>query len=294
VDPAADRVAATIPVGSGPDALAADGGSVSVANEYSSTVSRIDARTGLVTRTSAVGGGPTAVASADGRVWVGTRPLGARRGGTLVLLHTHPLLLDPAFQVDLPPMQSNGLTYDALVTYARIGGPQALRLVPDLAVGVPVPTDQGTTYVFRLRPGIDYSDGRPVRAGDFRRSLERLFRLDSPFDIYYMSIVGATACTRSRCDLARGIVTDDAARTITFHLRAPDPDFLSNLTSIAAAPITAPGSRRPSLRLRADAPRRPKFSTRSPSRPTSTSGGSFAATWGLSAPPRSRRCGGSF
>jgi YVTN family beta-propeller protein len=237
IDPTSDRVAATIPVGSEPVGLAVSGLWVSVANEYSSTVSRIDSRRDVVAQTTVLGGGPTALVAAAGRIWVATRTLGAHRGGTLVLLHTRPLSLDPALQVDSPPFQSNGLTNDALLTHTRTGGPQALLLVPDLAVGVPIPTDDGTTYTFRLRPGRRYSNGRLVRADDFRRALERLFRLDSPVSGSYTRIAGAATCTRAHCDLARGIVTDDATGTITFHLRAPDPDFLSSLTSIATAPV---------------------------------------------------------
>ena len=57
---------------------------------------------------------------------------------------------------------------------------------------------------------------------------------------YYTDIVGASACIRrpSRCDLARGIVADDASGTVTFHLTAPDPEFLYELTEQDyAAPI---------------------------------------------------------
>jgi YVTN family beta-propeller protein len=237
IDPASDRVVATISVGSEPVALAVNGTSVWVANEYASTVSRIDARRDIVVRTSPVGGGPIALAWAAGRIWVGTRALGARRGGTLVLLHTRPLSLDPALQVDLPGFQSNGLTNDALLSYIPAGGPQALQLVPDLAVSVPAATGEGTSYTFRLRPGIRYSNGQLVRAEDFRRAIERIFRLQSPRRSNYTSIVGTPSCTRARCDLRGGIVTDDATGTITFHLRAPNPDFLSNLASIASTPV---------------------------------------------------------
>jgi DNA-binding SARP family transcriptional activator/ABC-type transport system substrate-binding protein/streptogramin lyase len=236
VNPESD-VATAIPVGSDPVALAVDAGSVLVGNESSATVSRIDAGSGRLSGATAVGGGPTALVVAGGRVWVGTRPLVAHRGGTLVLLHTQPLSLDPALQSDLPPFQSNGLTYDALLTNVRTGGPQALQLVPDLAVSVPVATNGGTTYTFRLRPNIRYSNGQLVRAEDIRRAIERIFRLGSTYSSNYLGIVGATRCNKDRCDLSSGIVTDDAARTITFRLRAPDPGFRANLAAIATAPV---------------------------------------------------------
>lgn len=114
--------------------------------------------------------------------------------------------------------------------------------MPDLAVALPQPNADGRTYAFRLRPRILYSDGRPVRASDFRRELERVFRLGSPGSSYFSDIVGASACTRVRCDLSRGVVTDDALRTITFHLRAPDAAFLSNLTVGGLATPVPPGT----------------------------------------------------
>jgi YVTN family beta-propeller protein len=230
VDPRAATVAATIPVGSYPIAVAVNGGSVYVANEYSATVSRIDPRANTVGQTTRVGGGPTSLASAGGRIWVGTRAIGAHRGGTLSLLHTRPISIDPALQLDLAPAQSDGLTRDGLVATNHASGPQSLHIVPDLALSVPTPTDGGTTYIFRLRSAIRYSNGQPVRAEDFRREMERIFRLGSPGAGLFTNIIGAAGCTRSHCDLAHGIVTDNAAHTVTFHLRASDPNFLSNLT----------------------------------------------------------------
>ena len=68
---------------------------------------------------------------------------------------------------------------------------------------------------------------------DFRHAIERVFRLNYPGGAagLYAAIIGAGQCARTpgHCDLARGIVTNDRANTITFHLTAPDPDFLSKL-----------------------------------------------------------------
>jgi peptide/nickel transport system substrate-binding protein len=102
--------------------------------------------------------------------------------------------------------------------------------VPDLAVSLPTPTDGGRTYAFRLRPGVRYSTGAPVKPSDFRATIERDFEIGTKVT-YYDGIVGAARCkTRPRrCDLSHGIVADDAAKTVTFHLVAPDPDFLYKL-----------------------------------------------------------------
>ncbi len=237
IDTRTGTVTATLPVGSGPAALAVTGRSVWVANQYAGSVSRIDSQRDVVVGTAAVGGSPTALAVLGRRVWVGTQSVAQRRGGTVTLLHARPITIDPALQVDVLPLASDALTRDELVTYEHAEGVAGTRLVPDLAVNVPVPTDGGTKYTFRLRPRIRYSDGRLVRAADYRRAIERTFRLDALTKDAFKGLVGAEACTPSRCDLSRGIVADESARTVTFRLREPQPDFLANLTAAAASPV---------------------------------------------------------
>jgi len=234
IDPAHGIAGAAIPVPNDPVALAVNGRSVSVASESASSVSRIDPRRNAVVQTTAIGGGPTALAAAGGKVWVGTQALGARRGGTLRLLFQRTLSLDTALQEDVPPLQSDGLTNDALLAVARVGTSQ--RLVPDLAFTVPTPSDGGTTYTFRIRRE-PYSNGRLVQPEDFRRAIERVFRVGAGWSHLFTSIIGASACSEARCDLTRGIVVDNAHRTITFRLTRPDPGFPGSLTSLAAAPL---------------------------------------------------------
>jgi YVTN family beta-propeller protein len=241
LDPGTSRVVATIAVGSGPVALAFAEGSLWVANKFSKSVSRIDPRRNAVVRTLETAGRPTSLSATAGRVWVGTRPSGdEQRGGTLTLLGFRPSSIDPAFiSVEYPPPQFSGLTYDTLVTFERASGPEGLQLIPDLALAVPSPTDSGRTYVFRLRPGIHYSDGRPLRASDFRRGLERLFRVGSPGAGQYTAILGSAACARNprSCELSRGIAVDDPSRTVAFRLAEPDPYLLAKLAASFAVPV---------------------------------------------------------
>src|SRR5207247_5952154 len=105
---------------------------------------------------------------------------------------------------------------DGRVTDNLVPGPAVIQLVPDLALNLPLPTDGGTTYTFRLRRGIRYSDGRRLRAADFRRAIERLFRLGSDGRPLFDGIKGAARCNQTHCDLSAGIVTDEFARTVTF------------------------------------------------------------------------------
>jgi YVTN family beta-propeller protein len=243
IDPRSGSVSSTIPVGSGPSAIEAGNGSVWVANRYSGTVSRIDPNRNAVAGSVRVGGEPAALAWARTKIWVASAPVVRHRGGTLTILHTHAITIDPDLQFDLLPLQSDNLTADGLVTYNHAPGAAGTELVPDLALNLPESTDGGTTYTFRLRRGIRYSDGRLVRASDFRRSIERLFSLRhprAPERLYFTGILGADACNDARvgrCDLSQGIVTDDSSGTIIVHFRAPDRSFLPDLASRPVPPV---------------------------------------------------------
>jgi len=130
------------------------------------------------------------------------------------------------------------LTSDGLVAFEPTGGDP--RLAPDVATAIPTPTDGGLTYTFQLRPGIRYSNGEVVTPADFLRAFERGWALDAiDYMNLYGGLVGAEACGSDpgTCDLSEGIVTDDAGGTITFHLVAPDPEFVFKLTIPFAYPV---------------------------------------------------------
>jgi hypothetical protein len=179
----------------------------------------------LVGALAGCGGGGGSSAS------TGTTTAGDHRGGTLVLdWNGIGSSIDPAVDYD----QNWGLlnlVYDGLVTWKKVGGPAGNTLVPDLATSVPTPTDGGKTYTFTLRKNIRFSNGAAVKASDFLRAIEREFTVPGPVGSFYQGIVGGNACAKTpkTCDLSKGIVTDDAAGTVTFHLTQPDPDFLQKL-----------------------------------------------------------------
>jgi ABC-type transport system substrate-binding protein len=129
--------------------------------------------------------------------------------------------------------------YDSLVGYRRTGGPEGSEVVADLATSIPVPTQGGRTYVFQLRRGIRYSNGQLVRPADFRYGMERVFKVRSLGRFYYEGIVGAETCLShpQRCDLSKGIVTNDSARTVTYNLVRPDADFLDKLALPGGAAV---------------------------------------------------------
>ena len=254
IDASTGAVSDTVRVGGGPVAVAAGLGAVWVADAGTDTVIRIDPKTRRPSRRVAVGSAPSALAVTGGSVWAAaTVSRGGHRGGTLRFASPASVCncLDPAsYDGNMYPVLS--LTYDGLVAYRRIPGVGGSTIVPDLAASVPEPSDGGRTYTFQLRPGLRFSDGTPVRPEDFRASIERTVRINlatQEAPPYYAGIAGAESCSRKRCDLAKGIVTDVAARTITIHLRRPDAEFLHKLAIPLAyvLPASAPATliRRP-------------------------------------------------
>jgi YVTN family beta-propeller protein len=244
VDPRSNRVLATIPVGAGPTALAAASDGIWVANEYDDTLSRISPQSNRVDRTIQLGERPAGAVASGGAVLIALGASSAsHRGGTLTVLGSDFDSIDPARAFEDTSWATLITTNDGLTTFRRVGGAEGTQVVPDLALELPTQTDGGRTYTFRLRRGIRYSNGQLVRAEDFRRALERnIIAFGGGF--YYAGIIGTGECAARprRCDLSRGIVADDRARTVTFHLRAPDPDFLYKLALpfADAVPATTP------------------------------------------------------
>jgi YVTN family beta-propeller protein len=236
VDPRRDTVMATVPLGGAPTALTQSGGFVWVTDEQDGTLLRLDPRRDVVTAFS-VGGRPIALAAAGGGIWIAVDAAGAsHRGGTLTSINSYADIdtIDPAASTspNVAPPQLFGLTNDGLVTLNHVAGPAGTRLVPDLALALPAPTDNGRIYTFHLRPGIQYSTGAFVKPTDVIRSFERLFELDSSGASNYQAIDGEAACVAApkSCDLSQGIVADNRTGVVTFRLTQPDPDFLYKLT----------------------------------------------------------------
>jgi peptide/nickel transport system substrate-binding protein len=132
--------------------------------------------------------------------------------------------------------------YDGLVTFGKASGPASNKIVPDLATAIPTPTDGGTTYTFTLRPGIKFSTGALVTPDDVVATFERIFKVNNPnASSWYANIVGSDAClaTPATCTLPKGVIADDKAGTVTFHLKAPNPEFLDQLAVPFAAIVPA-------------------------------------------------------
>jgi YVTN family beta-propeller protein len=254
INPDTNSVTATVPTGNGPDAVALDARGVWASNEFDGNVVRIDPGRNQVAQRVSVGSRPLGLATSGDVVLVAVRHLGAdHRGGTLVLRSER--LRHGGSAIDSIDTALSGYTYtfpflrmagDGLTAFNQVSGLAGAQLVPDLATSLPKPTDGGRMYTFRLRSGIRYSNGNPVQATDFRPTFERNYALGT-FNMDYDDIVGGAQCRKhaNRCDLSRGIVADDAAHTVTFHLVQPDPNFLYKLALPFAYVLPAGTPHRP-------------------------------------------------
>lgn len=228
-----------VKTGDSPTAVIEFDGSIWVSNAGDATISRLDESSGRVSKTYAFGSSPTYLAVAGSALWVSSKAFASteHRGGILTVATVTPddamASIDPALAYDGDLYDGMAEVYDTLVTVRKSTGLTGLDLVPDLAEQLPTPTDNGLAYVFVLRPGLEYSDGEPVRASDFRRGIERTLIIEPSAAVgYFNDIVGASACTQApaHCDLSNGIVTDDRAGTVTFRLTKADPDLFGALS----------------------------------------------------------------
>lgn len=167
------------------------------------------------------------------------------RGGTMILLaHGGPGTADPQVNYTLNEWQLLIATHDGLIAFRRVGGAPGTKIVPDLAASIPKPTNGGKTYTFQVRRGIKYANGVVVKPSDFTRTFERMFKVHGPTtESFYGYIVGADKCLKkpATCSLSRGVVANDKAYTVTFHLTSPDPEFLFKL-AMPFAFVLPPGT----------------------------------------------------
>ncbi|GGB32858.1 ABC transporter substrate-binding protein [Flexivirga endophytica] len=104
---------------------------------------------------------------------------GAKKGGTLYIDdHSNPPTMDPAgiYYVDSNAFATQYM-YRTLTQFQIVKGKPVL--VPDMAEGVGKQSADGLTWTFKIRKGLKYSDGSPVKIEDFVYGLKRSFAKES-------------------------------------------------------------------------------------------------------------------
>jgi peptide/nickel transport system substrate-binding protein len=131
--------------------------------------------------------------------------------GTITfLIESMPTNLDPRVGTDAFSAHLDGLIFSSLV-----GRDDRMNMVPDLATSWEIPDP--LTYIFHLRHGVRFHDGRPFTSTDARFTFE--------------SIMNGTVKTAKRGSF-RMVASIEApdAYTLVFHLKEPYASFLWDLT----------------------------------------------------------------
>lgn len=151
-----------------------------------------------------------------------------KAGGTFTAYYTSfPDYMDPALSYTQEGWTALWTVYTPLLTYEHAEGAEGSKLVPGLAEAMPEISDDGLTYKLKLRSGLKYSDGSPVKASDFEHTIKRVLNLESGGSFLYSGIEGAEKYQedgKADADLT-GIETDDATGDITIKLTEKNGSF---------------------------------------------------------------------
>jgi len=170
---------------------------------------------------------------------------GADQVRGLIYYETYdPRSLDPALSTDVPTGEMVTLLFDGLTQFDPDG-----KLLPGLADRWTADR-KGQRYVFHLRPGVTFHDGRPLVAADVKRSFLRVLNPQTHGGRVWplLPIAGASDFADGRARDVRGIeVLGDTA--VAFTLTEPlaiFPTFLAMpVASVAPSPVPADFGQRP-------------------------------------------------
>ena len=166
---------------------------------------------------STSGGADTSAESTDTPTTSGE----AKTGGTLSAYYTSsPDYMDPALSYTQEGWTALWNVYTPLLTYKHSEGADGAELIPGLAEDLPEVSEDGLTYKLKLRDGLTFSDGTPVKASDFEHTIKRVLNLESGGSAFYLPIVGAEDYVKAGKpdgDI-KGIETNDETGEITIKL----------------------------------------------------------------------------
>jgi ABC-type transport system substrate-binding protein len=251
-------VLGSYPSGPDPERISLGGGFVWVANASARTVSQLAEDSGARRRLAAAAE-PTLVRYEKGVVWTGARPspppLPAIDGTEVRIALSGSMNAEPTQSGSILDEQRLYATCANLLGYPDTGGGRGTRLSPEVAAALPVVSQGGRRYTFRVRSGFRFSppSNEAVTAETFRHTIERA--LSPKFGTFgfaagtFEDIVGAAAYRVGKTAHVSGIAV--RGDTISFTLVRPAGDFLTRLSAPYACsvplsqPIRPRGTMRP-------------------------------------------------
>ena len=138
------------------------------------------------------------------------------------VIESNPANLDPRFGSDAQSQRLSALLFDGLVERDA-----EMNLHPDLAESWDTPTP--LTYIFHLRKGISFHDGRPVTSADVKSTID------------FLRNPSNRSPKRGAFRMIASIATPDP-HTVIFLLNEPSASFLWNLerSAVGIIPADAP------------------------------------------------------
>lgn len=160
------------------------------------------------------------------------------QGGTLKGAYTSfPDYMDPQISYTAEGWTAMRPVYIPLLTYKSAAGEEGAEIIPGLAKELPKVTNGGKTYTMFLREGLKYSNGEPIKAGDFKYAVERCFLTNSGGSPFYTDIVGAEEFAKTKKGGIAGIKVDEKTGEIVINLVKPRGTFPNELALMFVAPI---------------------------------------------------------
>jgi oligopeptide transport system substrate-binding protein len=153
---------------------------------------------------------------------------GPAQGGVFNTLWSDPPTLDPHLVTD---GTSYGIVIEIFSGLVRLGANTSNPFEPDLAESWSV-LEGGTVYEFKLRKDLQFSNGDPVTAQDFKWSFERAAHPDTASTVaeeFLGDIVGIQDIVDGDATSASGIEVVDE-RTLRLTIDAPKAYFIAKLT----------------------------------------------------------------
>ncbi|MEF2549892.1 ABC transporter substrate-binding protein [Aurantimonas sp. A2-1-M11] len=147
----------------------------------------------------------------------------AKEGGAIVITYKDDVAtLDPAIGYDWQNWSMIKSLFDGLMDYV----PGTTELRPGLAESHEISED-GQTFTFKLRPGVQFHNGREMTAEDVKFSLDRVTNpaTQSPGAGFFGMIEGYDAVAAGEADSLSGVTVVDPT-TVEIKLSRPDATFL--------------------------------------------------------------------
>ena len=191
-------------------------------------------------------GVPTASGAPDAGL-AGVRAPSTSAGGTLRVVAGAVDSLDPQRSYSPGVWDLMRLYTRTLVTYSSKPG-HTDELVPDLATDLGTTPDGGRTWTFQLREGVKFENGRAITSQDVKYGIERSFASDVVVGgpTYVVDLLddrddpyAGPYQDPAKDKLGLASVKTPDARTITFTLNTPTPDFPFVMALPSSSPVPA-------------------------------------------------------